>query len=192
MRVIAGRFRNRSIQSLKAAWLRPTTDRTREFIFSWLGNLVPEARVLDLFAGTGSLGIEAVSRGAVEATFVDSAAAAYTLIQRNTAALDIPAAVFRQEALSYLKRAARMHWRYDLIFCDPPYFYPEYAELLQQIQEGAVLQAEGLLIYEASSREMLACPEPWRLRKEKVMGDTRILFMELEHAEENSDLSRIV
>ncbi len=192
MRVIAGRFRNRSIQSQKAAWLRPTTDRAREFIFSWLGNLVPEAQVLDLFAGTGGLGIEAVSRGAATAVFVDSAPAAYALIQRNIAALQFPAEVFRQEALAFLKRAARMQWRYDLIFCDPPYFYVEFAGVLQQIREGGLLKEQGLLIYEASSRETLACPPPWRLRKEKVMGDTRILFLELEHAEENSDLPRIL
>ncbi|HPR86478.1 MAG TPA: 16S rRNA (guanine(966)-N(2))-methyltransferase RsmD [bacterium] len=192
MRVIAGRFKNRSLQSIKGAWLRPTTDRTREFIFSWLGNLVPEARVLDLFAGTGGLGIEALSRDAAAATFVDSAAAACALIKRNLGALGITAAIYHMEARAFLTRASRTHQQYDLIFCDPPYAQQEFAGLLHQTREGNLLAAGGLVIYEASARETLPCPDFWRLRKEKVMGDTRILFLELKDAEENSDLPGIV
>lgn len=80
MRVISGAFKGRRLHTPKGDWLRPTSDRTREFIFSYLGNYVPNSRVLDLFAGTGGLGIEALSRGAAQATFVDVSAQAVTII----------------------------------------------------------------------------------------------------------------
>ena len=192
MRVIAGQFKNRPIHSLKGEWLRPTTDRTREFIFSWLGNLVPGARVLDLFAGTGALGIEAMSRGAQSVSFVDNAPSAVALIKRNAAALAIEAKIYRQETLAFLKMAGKMGWQYDLIFCDPPYSYRKSQEILGQLCAGRVVESRGLLVFEASSRETLACPAPWQMRKVKVMGDTQILFYGLTNDQENCDLPGIV
>ena len=192
MRVIAGRFRSRTILSVKGDWLRPTADRTREFVFAWLGNLVSGARVLDLFAGTGSLGIEAVSRGAREAAFVDSSPAAYNLLKRNMEALGIEAPLYRQEALTFLKMAGRLKWRYDLIFCDPPYRYPDIGLILSEVKSGRLLESGGLFIYEASARAQFVCPEPWRAVKVKVLGDTQIIFCGLNDDKENSDLSGLV
>jgi 16S rRNA (guanine966-N2)-methyltransferase len=192
MRVIAGALKNRTIFSVKGGWLRPTTDRTREFVFSWLGNLVVDSRVLDLFAGTGGLGIEAVSRGARSVTFVDSSPAAFSLLNRNTAALGIDAAIHSQDALAFLRVAARSNWRYDLIFCDPPYQYPDIGTILHQIHAGRLLDARGLFVYETGSRQQVLCPNPWQVRKVKVMGDTQILFMELRDDEENRNLPGIV
>jgi len=192
MRVIAGRFRSRTIHSVKGEWLRPTADRTREFVFSWLGNLVEAARVLDLFAGTGSLGIEAISRGARAATFVDSSPAAYNLLRRNLESLGIEAALHRQEALTFLKMAARLQQRYDLIFCDPPYRYQDIGLILSQVQSGQLLESKGLFVYEASSRDKFSCPEPWRALKVKILGDTQIIFCGLSDDQENSDLSGLL
>ncbi len=192
MRVIAGQYKNRHINSVKGEWLRPTTDRTREFIFSYLGNLVPGTRVLDLFAGTGSLGLEAMSRGAQEVTFVDSSTAALALLKRNTEELGIPARIYRQQTQAFLKLASKNKWRYDLIFCDPPYRYQEIVALLDQVQTGGILDSEGFFVYEMSSRDAISCPESWLVQKAKVMGDTQILFYRLFNGKKNSHLPGLV
>jgi 16S rRNA (guanine966-N2)-methyltransferase len=121
LRVVAGRFGGRSLLAPRGSATRPTSDRVREALFSILGDSVDGARVLDLFAGSGALGIEAVSRGASEATFVDSSQAAVAAIQRNLEALGAEAVVRRQDALAYLRSASRDARQYDLVFLDPPY-----------------------------------------------------------------------
>jgi 16S rRNA (guanine966-N2)-methyltransferase len=100
---------------------RPTSDRVREALFSILGESVTGARVLDLFAGSGALAIEALSRGALEAVLVDSSAASVAAIRHNLAAVGVEAEVRREDALSYLRRAFRDARQYDLVFLDPPY-----------------------------------------------------------------------
>lgn len=192
MRVIAGLYKNRRINSVKGEWLRPTTDRTREFIFSWLGNLVPGTRVLDLYAGTGGLGIEAMSRGAREVTFVDSSPAAMALIRRSTEEMGISASFFRQEALVFLRAAGRQGRQYDLIFSDPPYRNQELAAMLELTATGALLAAGGLVIYETTSREEAPCPPAWQVRKSKLLGDTRVLIYGLSDDKKDSDLSGLV
>lgn len=121
MRVVAGRFGGRSLIAPRGSATRPTSDRVREALFSILGDAVVGARVLDLFAGSGALGLEALSRGASEAMFVDSSGAAVAAIRRNLETLDVEAEVRRQDALSYLSGASRDARQYDLVFLDPPY-----------------------------------------------------------------------
>ena len=122
MRVVAGRFGGRTLVAPRGLSTRPTSDRVREALFSILGVAsVEEARVVDLFAGSGALGIEALSRGASHAAFVDSSGAAVAAIRRNLAALGVEAEVRRQDALAYLRSASRGARQYDLVFLDPPY-----------------------------------------------------------------------
>ena len=122
MRVVAGRFGGRTLVAPRGLSTRPTSDRVREALFSILGVAsVEEARVLDLFAGSGALGIEALSRGASHAAFVDSSGAAVAAIRRNLAAVGVDAEVRRQDALAYLRSASRDARQYDLVFLDPPY-----------------------------------------------------------------------
>ncbi|HYB30198.1 MAG TPA: 16S rRNA (guanine(966)-N(2))-methyltransferase RsmD [Solirubrobacteraceae bacterium] len=121
MRVVAGRFGGRSLVAPRGRATRPTSDRVREALFSILGTSVDGARVLDLFAGSGALAIEALSRGASDATFVDSSQAAVAAIQRNLEAVGAEAVVRRQDALAYLRSASRDARQYDLVFLDPPY-----------------------------------------------------------------------
>ncbi len=121
MRVVAGRFGGRTLLAPRGRATRPTSDRVREALFSILGDAVVEARVLDLFAGSGALGIEALSRGASEADLVDSSATAVEAIRRNLDALSAEAVVRRQDALAFLERARRDARQYDLVFLDPPY-----------------------------------------------------------------------
>ena len=121
MRVIAGRYGGRRLQTPAGAATRPTADRVREALFSVLADRVLDARVLDLFAGSGALGLEALSRGAAEATFVDSAPAAVKAVKANLAALDASAVVRRADARAFLRTARAQARHYDLVFLDPPY-----------------------------------------------------------------------
>src|SRR5918999_1949558 len=121
MRVIAGRYGGRRLQAPPGDATRPTSDRVREALFSVLGGRVDGARVLDLFAGSGALGIEALSRGAAEATFVDSAPASIRAVRANLDALGAAAEVRRADARRFLGAASAAARQYDLVFLDPPY-----------------------------------------------------------------------
>ncbi len=120
MRVVAGRFGGRTLVAPRGHATRPTPERVREALFSILGS-VEHARVLDLFAGSGALGIEALSRGAATATLVDSSAAAYSAIRRNLDALGVEAEIRRQRVIPFLDSARSDARQYDLVLLDPPY-----------------------------------------------------------------------
>lgn len=121
MRVIAGKYGGRELVAPKGRSTRPTSDRVREALFSILGEGVVGARVLDLFAGSGALAIEALSRGAQEATLVDSARGAVEAVRRNLGALGIEAEVVHSPAMRFLQGARNVARQYDLVFVDPPY-----------------------------------------------------------------------
>ena len=123
MRVIAGRYGGRRLKAPPGITTRPTADRVREALFSILGDAVQDTRVLDLFAGAGTLGLEALSRGAAHATFVDNAPRALAALRANVDALgaDADAEVVRAEALRWLRAASGGARQYDLVFLDPPY-----------------------------------------------------------------------
>lgn len=135
MRVIGGHLGGRRLESLAGRRIRPTADRVREAIFNILGDAVVGARVLDLYAGTGALAIEAISRGATRAACVDRSAPARRTIEANVEALGLEAAmeVVGDDALRYARRLAGGEERFDVVFCDPPYSDP-----LDPIVSGAV------------------------------------------------------
>jgi 16S rRNA (guanine966-N2)-methyltransferase len=176
MRVISGAFKGRRLHTPKGDWLRPTSDRTREFIFSYLGNYVPNSVVLDLFAGTGSLGIESLSRGATQATFVDISYQSILIIKKNLELVQQKAEVHKREAIAFVQET---RFKYDLIFADPPYRYSEGAGLLHTVRSQQILNAQGLCIFETSSRQPLPVVAGFRLLKEKNLGDTAIYFYEI-------------
>ena len=120
MRVVGGRLGGRTLHAPRGRGTRPTPERVREALFSILGD-VEGTRVLDLFAGSGALAIEALSRGASSATVVDSSRGAIAAIQRNLELLDLDAEVRRQDALRFLEGARAGARQYDLVFLDPPY-----------------------------------------------------------------------
>lgn len=123
MRVIAGRFGGRRLASARAPGLRPTSDRVREAMFDILGGAIRDARVLDLYAGTGALALEALSRGAVHATCVERKRPSLAALERNVADLDLAAevAVVRMDALDYCARIPQEEAVFDVVLCDPPY-----------------------------------------------------------------------
>jgi 16S rRNA (guanine966-N2)-methyltransferase len=184
MRIIAGTFGNRRLFSINGAWLRPTSDRNRETLFSLLGKSVEGRRVLDLFAGTGALGIEALSRGAEEATFVDRSPLAADLIRKNLDQLQIKATVFKSDVLTFLRRAGRMGTQYDLIFCDPPYEAAETQKIVNQIEQHNLLADGGLFVLETSARNPVPAAASLALIRQKKMGDTCITIYGRSHATE--------
>jgi 16S rRNA (guanine966-N2)-methyltransferase len=155
VRVIAGRFGGRRLAAPAGAATRPTADRVREALFAILGERVLGARVLDLYAGSGALGIEALSRGAAEVTFVDSAPAAVRAIRANLEALGAEADVRRADAHRFLRSASGEGRHYDLVFLDPPYRLAE--RLGRGLSEAlpGVLAPGGLAISESDRRSPL-------------------------------------
>ncbi len=155
VRVIAGRYGGRRLLAPRGDATRPTADRVREALFSILGARVQDARVLDLFAGAGTLGLEALSRGAAQATFVDSAPAALEALRGNLAALGAEAEVVRADALRWLRAASGGARQYDLVFLDPP--YRRTAELGAPLSDllPAVLAPGALVVAECDRRSPL-------------------------------------
>jgi 16S rRNA (guanine(966)-N(2))-methyltransferase RsmD len=173
MRVVAGRFGGRSLVAPRGRAVRPTSDRVREALFSILGpDSVEGARVLDLFAGSGALGIEALSRGAGEVSFVDSSGAAVAAVRRNLAALEVEPEVRRQDALAYLRSASRDARLYDLVFLDPPYRHASALGPQLSIALGPVLAPGARVVAESDRRARLELDLP--LLDERRYGDTLI------------------
>ncbi len=172
MRVVAGTYGGRRLTAPRGSETRPTSDRVREALFSVLGPSIHDVRVLDLFAGSGALGIEALSRGAASAVFVDSSRKAITAIRANLAALGIAADVRPITARAAIRAASARAEAYDLVFLDPP--YRRAAELGRELSEGlpAVLAAGARVVTESDRRAPLQLDLP--LADERRYGDTVI------------------
>jgi 16S rRNA (guanine966-N2)-methyltransferase len=172
VRVVAGEFKGRRLAAPRGARTRPTADRVREALFSMLGD-VAGARVLDLYAGSGALGIEALSRGAASAVFVERDAQAIAAIERNLEPLDVDASVERADAVRWLGRA---EGRFDLVFCDPPYdVASRLAGPLAERLPGLTAE-DARIVTESDKRNPLELPFP--LIVERSYGDTRIAIHE--------------
>jgi 16S rRNA (guanine966-N2)-methyltransferase len=172
VRVVAGLYGGRRLIAPPGDATRPTSDRVREALFSVLGPAVAGARVLDLFAGSGALGIEALSRGAATAVFVDRAPAAIKAVRTNLAAIGIEADVRRLEARAALRAASARAEAYDLVFLDPP--YRRAAALGLKLSEAlpAVLAPGARVVSESDRREPLELT--LALTDERRYGDTVI------------------
>ncbi|MGQ9689325.1 MAG: 16S rRNA (guanine(966)-N(2))-methyltransferase RsmD [Desulfobaccales bacterium] len=157
MRIIAGEFKGRRLAAVKGR-LRPTSDKVREAIFSILGEAVADARVLDLFAGTGALALEALSRGAREAVLVEDQVAALEVLRRNLQALGLTdrAGVLCLPVKRALKKLAAKKERFDLVFLDPPYGRGLAAATLEALEASPLLAPGALVMAEFSCREALA------------------------------------
>jgi 16S rRNA (guanine966-N2)-methyltransferase len=171
VRVVAGRFKGHPLRSPRRT-TRPTLDRVREAVFSMLGPL-DDLAVLDLFAGSGALGIEALSRGAGSAVFVDSDAAAVRAVLENLDRVNAGEGhVVRSDALAFLRNAARRGEAWNLVFCDPPYrLAARLGEPLSRMLEP-VLAPGAQVVCESSHRQPLDLDLP--LQKQRRYGDTRI------------------
>jgi 16S rRNA (guanine966-N2)-methyltransferase len=181
MRIIAGSSGGIRLFVPKTE-VRPTMDRVKAAIFSSLGERVPGANVLDLFAGTGALGIEALSRGAASATFVERNAQAVEAIERNLAQAHLSGRIRRQDVFDFLRQGGRTQ-RFDLIFADPPYETSETGKnftelLLQNDYLPSCLTSKGLFILEKRPAECLASTHEWQLARRRTYGATETLFLQ--------------
>lgn len=180
MRIIAGQAGSLRL-SVPPSLTRPTTDRVREAVFSSLGTRLHGAVVLDLFAGSGSLGIESLSRGARSAILVDNHAAAEKAIQTNLRQSKLDGGRFvRRDVISYLSTAPAE--AFDLIFADPPYARDEettelLATILQKDALPAALKPDGILVLESFAKAPLPEMPLWEVVKEKVYGKTRVSYL---------------
>ena len=175
MRVIAGRVGGRLLRAPRGRdTTRPTSDRVKEAIFSML-DTVQDAQVLDLFAGTGALGIEALSRGAKRAVFVERDRAALEALSANLGALSLQASeaeVRRGEALSALRSARKHSETYDLVLIDPPYRRASDLGGELSLALAPLLTPQARVVVESDRRAPLELP--WEIEKERCYGDTTI------------------
>lgn len=171
MRVIAGVYGGRELVAPRGRTTRPTSDRVREALFAILGDIAG-ARVLDLFAGSGALAVEALSRGATEATLVERSDAAVEAIGRNLRALGIEARIDRRPALRFLRAARRDARQYDLVFVDPPYRHATDLARELTLALAPVLAPDARVVSESDRRSPLRLGLP--VLDERRYGDTLI------------------
>jgi len=171
MRVITGSARGRKLKTPEDYDIRPTTDNVKESLFNIIQFDIEGRRVLDLFAGTGQLGIECLSRGAREAVFVDKSREAVKIVKENLKSCGLHGTVVQQDALSYLKGCGR----FDLIFIDPPYDAGLYESVLENVNSIDILADGGIIICE--SRRDRAMPQmraPYKKGREYVYGKVKL------------------
>jgi 16S rRNA (guanine966-N2)-methyltransferase len=176
MRIVAGEARGRKITAPSGRGVRPTTDRVREALFSHLGERVVGARVLDLFAGSGALGLEALSRGAKNACFVEHAEQALLVLRRNISSLEMSdrAMVMATHALTALRRLDKMKESFDLVFLDPPYESSLLQESIDAINLSSVLAPSALVIAEHPRNRIPVIPKSLQIITSKRYGDTAL------------------
>jgi len=180
MRIIGGKYRGRTLKSPSSNAIRPTSDRLRESIFNILvhtyGDPITDARVLDLFAGTGALGLEAMSRGAKYALFVDDAADARILLRENIEMLSLTGSTrFLQRNAEKLGAMGALE-PFGLVFCDPPYGKRLAEKSLASARGGNWLTPGALLVIEESLRAGFKVPEGLEELERRVYDDTEIIF----------------
>ena len=176
MRVIAGRFKGRRLKTPDWEGLRPTSDKLRETLFNILALRIADARVLDGFAGTGAIGIEALSRGAAFVTFVDSDRRATALIEQNIAmcGIDNGFAIECGRVESVLGRRPAGSEPFDVIVLDPPYDAPDVMDAVQAA--AAHLAADGILVLERASRRNPEVPPSLTRVRDVKSGDSTLTF----------------
>ncbi len=179
MRVIGGSAKGRRLAAPRGRDTRPTTDRVREAVFNILGDAVRDAAVLDLFAGSGALGIEALSRGARSAVFSETGPEALRCLRRNLEDLgfESQSSVIKADSLVYLRKMASESGSFDLIFADPPYTMDTvfYRSLLDMLAGKGILEPRGRLVLEHPARGgELATPPEWIQVVHRRYGDTAV------------------
>ncbi len=174
MRIVAGEYGSRKIKTLKGKHTRPTSSKVRAAIFDHYGSYFEGGYFLDLFAGSGAMGLEALSRGFEHASFIEKDSKALRVVQENIELLQVSdkASLYRGDALSQMAKLAH---RYDLIFIDPPYAYPHAEKLLKEIIALEVLAPNAYCVFETNQvlKEEYADLKCYQY---KEYGDTKVYF----------------
>ncbi|MPQ42439.1 16S rRNA (guanine(966)-N(2))-methyltransferase RsmD [Clostridium tarantellae] len=183
MRIISGRAKGRKILSPPTYDTRPTLDRIKESIFSMIQGYIPDAVSIDVFAGTGSLGLEAASRGAKEVYLVDKSPITFPVLKENIDNLGFNDCCYalNTDAYSALRNLASRGKVFDLIFIDPPYLKNLIPEAMEIIDNNSMLQADGLIVTKIdSSEEIFEGTKNIKLCREKKYGNTTVCFYKIE------------
>ena len=173
LRIVAGNWRSRLLEIADAPGLRPTSERIRETLFNWLAPCLAEARCLDLFAGSGALGLEALSRGAASCVFVENSASAAATLRSNIAALDAGGAEIHEiDAIEYLQGVDKVE--FDIVFLDPPFAAVMLTDLCRLLVEGSIVTDDArIYIEEDRSTPAIVLPEGWQTLHTKNAGNVR-------------------
>jgi 16S rRNA (guanine(966)-N(2))-methyltransferase RsmD len=181
VRIISGSAKGRKLASVPGAGTRPVMDKVKGALFNILGSQIEGATLLDLFAGTGSVGLEALSRGASHVVFVDRGHRAIETIRRNLATLELKerAEVIHGDAFHFLKHAPPER-RFDYVYVAPPQYQNLWAQTLLALNEKPLLSAEGLIIVQIHPKEFRELQTPnLRLLRERRYGSTLLCFYAL-------------
>ncbi|MCL1816087.1 MAG: 16S rRNA (guanine(966)-N(2))-methyltransferase RsmD [Clostridiales bacterium] len=175
MRIIAGLAKGRKLVTPQGFHTRPTADRVREALFSVLLPQLPGAKVLDAFAGSGALGLEALSRGAKLAHFIEKDTRCLEYLRHNVEHCCLPGAkIFSGDAIRFLRRSEN---KYDIIFLDPPYYTELLKQALTAILQGDTLAGDGLIVAEVAKKESFFIPDKFIKRKYSVYGNTALCYL---------------
>ncbi len=182
MKIIGGKLKGKRIDAPRGLLSRPPLAIIRESVFNALGDAIRGARVLDLFAGSGSLGIESLSRGASYAHFVDNTRRCFEMIRRNLEALELQSLsdVVRQDAVKFI-----LDWRgepFDIIFIDPPFLSGKAEDALRALASSSVSKKTSIIIARIHKRERIDPPAGLSLLKQRRFGDSLVLFLKKEQS----------
>lgn len=178
MRIIAGRCRGTQLLAPHGMDTRPTQDKVKESLFNMIQMDVPGASVLDLFAGSGALALEAISRGAESAVVVDKSREALDCIRKNVQKLRMEeeVCILNSDWAQAVGKCRTEAKRFDLVFLDPPYRMTELGEICQRLMQEGLLLPEAMLVLEHRTGVTLDMPKEFLLEKERTYGDTQIHF----------------
>lgn len=180
MRIITGIAKGIKLKAPQGLETRPTTDRVKESVFNILSDIVVDARVLDLFAGTGNLGLESLSRGAKSAVFVDQSSESIGMIKENATHTKLVdhTEIYKNDVLRALDRFVQEQRSFDLLFCDPPYQKGFVQAVLEKLDKQPIMAHDGIVVMEHSRHEPIA--DEWehlQLRRTERYGETLISFL---------------
>ena len=180
MRITGGKEKGRTIRTLKSSKVRPTSSKVRESLFNIIRDYLDNAVFLDLFAGSGIVGIEALSRGCKKAVFVDKSYEVTSLLKKNLSNFSFESEIICSDSLKAIKKFDKK--TFDVIFVDPPYKSDIFAPVIIEISKEKILKPEGILVVEHSSRSNLTeglANISFKLLKRKIYGDTTITIISL-------------
>lgn len=181
MRVISGTAKGRKLVAPAGKQTRPTAGRVREALFSIISGDIAGAQVLDLFAGSGALGIEALSRGAAHTTFVEYNSQALIALRRNIQCVANGATILAMSATHALTHLQALGRRYDIVFLDPPYASQLLTTTLITIAAGGLLSAPAVVVCEHAGRVAPpSTPAGWQLRRHRIFGDVALSLFDVE------------
>ena len=178
MRITAGKFKNKQVKTIDSDLIRPTLSKIRESLFNVIQNDIVDAVFLDLFAGSGIMGLEAASRGAKEIIFVEKNPRHFNLLKDNLKVAEFNHKTFNADAVKILERFEDN--KFDIIFTDPPYNTNLNNEIIKIISEKNILKDDGWLIIECSKSEDFSITieeNNFEIVKEKTYGDTKVLYL---------------